>query len=541
MTTLLDGSPYQGYLYAYPHKTAYRPLRPRPALGDVWAAEDRAALFLYLHIPFCEMRCGFCNLFTRTRPPAEQVSAYLAQLRTQAAVVSRELGDATFARAAVGGGTPTYLTAAELTDLFSILTDVLGVDLAGAELSVETSPATATPDRLAVLAAHHTRRVSIGVQSFLDAEAHAAGRPQKRAEVDRALGAIREAALPVLNLDLIYGIPGQTARTWDESLRTALTWHPEEIYLYPLYVRPLTGLGRRAGDLLVGPGRRADDPTRVGDPGLATGPGLTNDPGVATGRAGESDFDPAWDAARLALYRQGRDTLRAAGYRQLSMRQFRRADVPDPQGADYCCQDDGMVGLGCGARSYTRDLHYSFDYAVGVGEVRAIIDDYVSRPAGDFRHAEFGFTLDGTEQRRRWLLKSLLRAEGVDPAGYAARFGTTVAHDFPQLTALSDRDWLTTAPAQPTSVAGLAAPGTGTRAPAQPTSVADPAAPGTVPLAPALPQPTSAAPGAGPGRPALTAPDRLVLTDEGLAHGDLIGPWLVSGEVRAAMAGHTPR
>jgi oxygen-independent coproporphyrinogen III oxidase len=62
-------SPYQGYVYAYPHKTAYRPLSPRPALRDVWAAEERSALFLYLHVPFCEMRCGFCNLFTRTGAP----------------------------------------------------------------------------------------------------------------------------------------------------------------------------------------------------------------------------------------------------------------------------------------------------------------------------------------------------------------------------------------------------------------------------------------------------------------------------------------
>jgi len=72
---VLDGSPYQGYLYAYPHKTAYRPLRPRPLLRDVWADEVRDALFLYVHVPFCEMRCGFCNLFTRSRPPAEQVRA----------------------------------------------------------------------------------------------------------------------------------------------------------------------------------------------------------------------------------------------------------------------------------------------------------------------------------------------------------------------------------------------------------------------------------------------------------------------------------
>ncbi|MEV4417144.1 STM4012 family radical SAM protein [Catellatospora sp. NPDC049609] len=433
---VLDGSPYQGYLYAYPHKTAYRALRPRPALADVWAGQPRDALFLYLHIPFCEMRCGFCNLFTRAQPPAEQVGAYLRQLRVQAEQVAAAIGPARYARAAIGGGTPTYLDAAELAELFAITTGVLGLDPAAAGLSVETSPATATPDRMAVLAAHGTRRVSMGVQSFLDAEAHAAGRPQRRAEVDRALAAISDGGFGVRNLDLIYGIPGQTRDTWTYSLREALAWTPEEIYLYPLYVRPLTGLGRRHGD----------------------GP------------------DPRWDAERLDLYRHGRDLLREAGYRQLSMRQFRRADVPDPDGADYCCQDDGMVGVGCGARSYTADLHYSFDYAVSVREVRAIVDDYLSRPAADFGHAEFGFALDGAEQRLRWLVKSLLRADGVDLAGYAARFGGAVEHDFPHLAELGDRGW------------------------------------------------------------AAESGGRLALTGEGLARGDAIGPWLVSGPVRAAMA-----
>ncbi|MBB5869009.1 oxygen-independent coproporphyrinogen-3 oxidase [Allocatelliglobosispora scoriae] len=435
---MLDGSPYQGYLYAYPHKSAYRPLRPRPALRDVWAAEPRDALFLYLHIPFCEMRCGFCNLFTRANPPAEQAAAYLRQLRHQAVEVAAALGPAGFARAAIGGGTPTYLTADELTELFSITRDVLGLDPRRALLSVETSPATATPDRLAVLAANGTHRVSIGVQSFLDSEAHAAGRPQRRAEVDAALDAIRAAEVPLLNVDLIYGIPGQTAATWEQSLRTALTWRPEEIYLYPLYVRPLTGLGRRAPD----------------------GP------------------DPAWDAERLDRYRHGRDLLREAGYRQLSMRQFRHETALDAVGdADYCCQDDGMVGLGCGARSYTTDLHYSFDYAVSVGEVRAIIDDYLRRPPADFGFAEFGFRLDADEQRLRWLVKSLLRAEGADVRAYAARFGTGLLADFPHLAKLTERGW------------------------------------------------------------AAVSDDRVTLTDEGLAHSDSIGPWTVSDRVRDAMAG----
>ena len=394
MNEILDGSPYQGYLYAYPHKTSYRALDPRRRLADVWRAEDRRALFLYLHIPFCEMRCGFCNLFTRAHAPAEQVSAYLRQVRRQAGQIADALGaDARFVRAAIGGGTPTYLEAGELADLFAIATDVLGAELTTIPLSVETSPATATEERLAVLGAHGTTRVSIGVQSFLDAEARAAGRPQRRAEVDRALTTIREAKIPVLNIDLIYGIDGQTPETWQTSLDTALQWRPEELYLYPLYVRPLTGLGRRAH-------ARHD-----------------------------------WDAQRQRLYRQAVDVLIAAGYRQESMRQFRRGDIP-PGGTDYCCQDDGMVGLGCGARSYTRELHYSFDYAVSVTEVRAVLDDYLSRPADDFGYAEIGFVLDEDEQRRRWLLKSLLRAEGIDADRYRDRFG-----EEPDLRPLIERGW----------------------------------------------------------------------------------------------------
>jgi coproporphyrinogen III oxidase-like Fe-S oxidoreductase len=458
------GPPYQGYLYAYPHKTAYRPLRPRPALRDVWAGEDVTGLYCYVHVPFCEMRCGFCNLFTRANPPAEQVAAYLAQLDRQAARVRDALPAETgFARVAIGGGTPTYLTAGELNTLFDLVAAFTAgpggsggpgaAGTPGVPTAVETSPATATADRLAVLAERGVTRVSIGVQSFLDDEAHRAGRPQRRAEVDRALELIRASGVPTLNLDLIYGIPGQTAATWARSLSATLRWLPEEIYLYPLYVRPLTGLGRRVG---AGPGR----------PPAPSAPG---------------DSDPLWDAQRLALYRQAVDVLGAAGYRQESMRMFRRADAPTVDGPAYCCQDDGMVGLGCGARSYTTELHYSFDYAVGVGAVRAIIDDFLSRPAADFDVAEYGFPLDAVEQRRRWLLKSLLRTEGVDRVAYQARFGSTVDAHFPQLSQLADGGYL-----------------------------------------------------ADDGH-------RVRLTADGLAYSDAVGPWLVSPGVRDAMAGYASR
>ncbi|MFD6270189.1 STM4012 family radical SAM protein [Nocardia asteroides] len=437
--------PYQNYVYAYPHKTAYRPLPHRPRLSQVWAGEPRSALSLYLHIPFCEVRCGFCNLFTRVGAPDGLTARYLDALARQARAVRDSLGDSErprFATAAFGGGTPTFLDAAELTRLCDIAEQIMGAELRVIPLSVEASPATATTDRLAVLAERGTTRLSLGVQSFVDAEARAAVRPQRRAEVEAALGRIRAAGIPVLNIDLIYGIDGQTAASWQVSLDATLAWRPEEVYLYPLYVRPLTGLARHA------------------------------DPAVA-----EQD----WDRDRLARYRQGRDHLLAHGYRQVSMRMFRRVDAP-PQGADdYACQTDGMIGLGCGARSYTRSLHYSFDYAVDMREVRGIIDTYVATT--DFGSALHGRVVDADEAARRHLLQSLLQAEGLPVADYRARFGTDPWDDFgAELHTLAGRGWL-----------------------------------------------------------AATGPESLRLSAEGLAYSDAIGPGFFSPAVRAAMAAYEPR
>ncbi|OEU96354.1 STM4012 family radical SAM protein [Streptomyces oceani] len=477
-------SPYQHYVYAYPHKTAYRPLADRPALRELWAGEPKDALALYAHVPFCEVRCGFCNLFTRVGAPGELTTRYLDALERQATAVRRALDEADtparplrFASAAFGGGTPTYLSAAELTRLCDIAELRMGTDLRAVPLSVETSPSTATPDRLAVLAERGATRISIGVQSFVPSEARAAVRPQRRSEVEAALGHIRASGVPVLNIDLIYGIDGQTERSWRTSLDAALAWRPEELYLYPLYVRPLTGLDRRDG---------------------AAGSGA--------GRAEGSD--PEWDARRLRLYRAGRDHLLAQGYEQVSMRMFRRAASATPPNSsappssssirsassappggpapDHACQTDGMIGLGCGARSYTAALHYSFDYAVDMREIRGIIDDFTA--TRDFSHATVGRYQDADEARRRHLLQSLLQAAGLPIAEYRARFGSTPAADYPtELARLAAYGWLDTDARTP------------------------------------------------------EGGELLRLSPEGLAHSDAVGPLLFSPAVRAAMAEYAPR
>ncbi|MFJ9522490.1 STM4012 family radical SAM protein [Kitasatospora sp. NPDC101801] len=406
-------TPYQQYVYAYPHQKAYRLLTDRPLLRDVWANERLDALSLYVHIPFCEMRCGFCNLFTRTGAPEDVTRAFLGTVERQARATREALdakGDPVrFTLAAFGGGTPTYLTADELTRLCDICEHVMGADLKVLPWSVETSPATATADRLAVLAERGATRLSIGVQSFVDEEARAAVRPQKRKEVEEALARLKEAAFPILNIDLIYGIDGQTEQSFRVSLDAALSWEPEEIYLYPLYVRPLTGLMARH-----------DKDGRL------------------------------WDEQRLRLYRYGRDHLLAAGYRQTSMRVFQRigtaaVELSDLAGISEYNQQAGMVGLGVGARSFTTDLHYTTDYAVAVPEVRRIIDDYLATPTEEFRRAQWAFRMDQDERRRMFVLQALLEWTGLRTDAYRRQFGTRPEADFPaEFAALAERGWLTT-------------------------------------------------------------------------------------------------
>lgn len=394
-TSSLTKSPYQAYVYSYPHKTAYRPLNPPILLSDLWSQENREALFLYIHIPFCEMRCGFCNLFTMVQKNEDFVTQYLHTLQRQAERVKAALGESKFVRFAIGGGTPTRLSFKGLETVLNLAVNTMGCNLDRIPCSVEVSPETVSQDKLQLLRDRGIDRVSIGVQSFIDAEVLAIQRRQEERQVKETLTRIKNTGFPILNIDLIYGLPGQTLETWLYSLRQTLAFQPEEIYLYPLYVRPLTGM---------------------------------------------SYTDKEWDDIRLACYREGRSFLLAEGYKQISMRMFRKPEIKDIAAPVYCCQADGMVGLGCGARSYTQRLHYSNEYAVGVTEIKEILRSYIDTPTDNFNYASYGFSLDKEDRQRRYILLSLLSDEGLNLKLYRDRFSTEAFADYPELSELLSLD-----------------------------------------------------------------------------------------------------
>lgn len=385
----LDRAPlYEAYTYGYPHKTSYRHFEPPRRLQDVWRNEDQSALFLYVHVPFCEMRCGFCNLFTRTGADRDLTERYVAAVERQARAVREALDDPTVARIAIGGGTPTFLEPEQLGRLFDLVEDLFGAKSEALPTSLECSPETISEAHLEAAIGRGVDRISVGIQSFFDQELRALGRPLRGDAGLRAVERMRAANPRILNLDLIYGIDGQTVDSWLETLQTALQWAPEELFLYPLYVRPLTGLGRRAR---------------------------------------------SWDDHRLELYRAGRDFLAERGYTQCSTRLFRSPSAPDLEGPVYTCQEDGMIGLGCGARSYTRALHYSDDWAVSAAQVKSILGGWVDRTQVDFQVARYGVELDVAEQKTRYVLKSVLQRGGLDDEAYSRRFDADPRTDWPEL------------------------------------------------------------------------------------------------------------
>lgn len=382
---------YKGYAYSYPHKMAYRLFDNSLPLKEVWKEEKQENLFLYIHVPFCEMRCGFCNLFTIANPKSTLQNPFLEALFRQIDASVEQIPNLSFSNFALGGGTPTFLSAEELSLLFSKLKTSLQVNPTSINSAIEVSPKTITSEKIELLQSEKFFRISMGVQSFIEDEVKAMGRPQKLSEVERAITELKAAKFPLLNLDLIYGAENQTKQSWQYSLERMVEIAPEEVFLYPLYIRPLTGLGKQG---------------------------------------------KAWDDFRMHLYLQGRDYLLANGYEQLSMRQFKKISAPDFIHENYLSQEDGMLGLGVGARSYTKKIHYSADYAVGREGIKNIISDYNQRTLQDFSTIQYGFKLNLEEEKRRYLIKSFCENNGLLVKRYETIFSTSPFDDFPQLQEL---------------------------------------------------------------------------------------------------------
>jgi oxygen-independent coproporphyrinogen-3 oxidase len=197
---------------------------------------------LYVHLPFCAHRCGYCDFVTVVGRPgshAAYVDALLAELELERDLLADELETVY-----LGGGTPTLTEPAELERLLRALPPA-------AEITVEANPETVTPEIAALLSRNRVNRVSIGAQSFHAPLLSVLERRAGPDDVRRAVHYLRDAKIDNSSLDLIYGIPGQSTADLERDLDAALALEPQHLSCYELEAKPGTRYTHTFGDELA--------------------------------------------------------------------------------------------------------------------------------------------------------------------------------------------------------------------------------------------------------------------------------------------------
>ncbi len=207
-----------------------------------------ARLGVYLHVPFCAVRCGYCDFNTYTATElgggASQAS-YATTAIAEVDLLARVLPGAPEVETVfVGGGTPTLLPAADLVAMLAAVRDRFGL-AEGAEVTTEANPDSVTPENLARLREGGFTRISFGMQSAVPAVLAVLDRTHDPDRVPLAVGWAREAGFEQISLDLIYGTPGESLADWEHSVTAALACAPDHISAYSLIVEDGTALARQ--------------------------------------------------------------------------------------------------------------------------------------------------------------------------------------------------------------------------------------------------------------------------------------------------------
>jgi oxygen-independent coproporphyrinogen-3 oxidase len=228
------------------------PAPPDGALPDTAIAElGRRPFGIYVHVPFCTVRCGYCDFNTYTAAelgdaPGASRTTYAEAAIAEIRLARRVLGDRDLPVETVffGGGTPTLLGAGDLASVLAAIAAEFGL-APGVEVTTEANPDSVAAWDLDALREAGFTRVSFGMQSAVDHVLATLDRTHDPMRVPAVVEWSRSAGFDQVSLDLIYGTPGESMADWDLSLETALACRPDHISAYSLIVEPGTALARR--------------------------------------------------------------------------------------------------------------------------------------------------------------------------------------------------------------------------------------------------------------------------------------------------------
>ncbi|MCH2204476.1 MAG: radical SAM family heme chaperone HemW [Lentisphaerales bacterium] len=197
---------------------------------------------LYIHVPFCKNICDYCDLYSIVNNENSSRNAYLKKIAVGLQQNSPRLQQ--LQSIFIGGGTPSQLTPNEMKVFFKSINDYtsFGTDC---EFSVECNPVSISPEKLQILNESGVNRLSFGAQSTTRKTRHTLGRRTSRSQLETALENAQEQGFKNINIDLIYGIPGQTLEDWQEDLKVALSYDLPHYSAYSLILEEDTALSKR--------------------------------------------------------------------------------------------------------------------------------------------------------------------------------------------------------------------------------------------------------------------------------------------------------
>jgi oxygen-independent coproporphyrinogen-3 oxidase len=324
---------------------------------------------LYLHIPFCARRCGYCDFFSRVCAgvPDDYVRAAAREM-----VRERDFGGAGGLNTVYfGGGTPSLLSPGQLEEFFDSISRFWDLS-ALREVTLEANPDDLSPAYLSALRGMGFDRLSIGIQSLDDDLLKFMGRRHSAAAAIKAVRDAREAGFDNISTDLIYGIPGLDAKLWAQTLRRTLDLRPEHISAYCLSVEPGTPFARRG-------------------------------------------VEPADETVASEQYDTLRETLAGAGYERYEISNFA---LPGHRSRHNSAYWSGAPYLGIGPSAHSYDGERTRRWNA------PSLEEYLAGPRYESE------ILSDTDLFNELLMTRLRTSDGVNEEELESRFGVEVARHF---------------------------------------------------------------------------------------------------------------
>ncbi|MBQ8356766.1 MAG: radical SAM family heme chaperone HemW [Clostridia bacterium] len=352
-------------------------------------------LGLYLHIPFCVRKCRYCDFYSAPTDKGAR-TAYVRALCRHLAAVAPDLRDYTVDTVYFGGGTPTLLDSGDFQSILDTVRGCLSLER-DAEITAECNPVTNAAGLMEGLLCAGVNRLSIGLQSTHEGELKLLGRPHGYGEFLSTYSAARQAGFDNISVDLMFGIPDQTVRSFGQTLDAVTALSPEHISAYGLRIEEGTPFYRMRQELTL------------------------------------PDEDAEAEMAEMVAAR-----LTAAGYAHYEISNYARAGLRSRHNMRYWLGED-YLGFGPGAHSYLRGVR--FETAPDTAAYLLAVE------RGDFESLRQNpVPIAGKEQKDEYVMLRMRLFDGVELADFSHRFGTSFEKEYGDVTPLVQGGFLVKTP-----------------------------------------------------------------------------------------------